>query len=228
VRGGVIAGVLATVAMWGVGCGAGTSARESAPAVQVCVFRWNWTHVTGETGGDASQLAAAMVTNRPCHVDIQYERGSAFQISCKANRFGVFDCSEHGLGPPEVAAFKRHNARYDPRTGVLRLDHPASGVRSPKKPDWLLRYPIDDGFIVPFDDRGQLRPGLALRTYDNRPLVCVSIKPMPYSKAVVNCGAGLYCFAARAQAREREKAACTFWNARGSRVFYRGILRWVT
>ncbi len=47
---------------------------------------------------------------------------------------------------------------------------------------------------------------------------------MQYAKAVISCGGGLYCFAARTSARPKQKAACTFSNTRGSRVFYKRIV----
>jgi hypothetical protein len=199
---------------------AACGAHESSRSLQACVDRWNWTDMAGEYGGAFSDQPAALVRSHPCRVDIQYEPGSSNHFACVANSVGGFGCSEHAIGPIQSSydpPFTKHNGRYNPRTGFLRLDHPPKVTPVAVEPKWMRRYQWDHGFIVPFDSQGRLEPGLVLRRYKDSFLSC----PVAAPRSSPACGVGLYCFPARAHPRSGDLIACSFGGSRGSRIYYR-------
>jgi hypothetical protein len=157
--------------------GASAHASSSRPqtgvvARQHCVDRFNWMNYRGSFGFQPNISVPAKAEARPCRIEIAYRLlrsdpdyrvylGTYFP--CSLNRFDAYVCAEHALGAPGRPPRAGYNARYFIRSGSIRLDHPPRRPVTTEKPGWVRRYPVDHGFIVPFDRAGRLREGLTLR-----------------------------------------------------------------
>jgi hypothetical protein len=138
---------------------------------QGCVDRWNQMHMT-------VQPTVAIVEAKPrCIVTLAYtvslEHGAGecapfvrrrsmcvdpgHGFRCVVNRYGAYECPTHAAS----ADMRRANARVM-RRGRLVLDAAPSAQESEPGPRWVTRYPVVDGFIIPWTSRGNLRPGLRL------------------------------------------------------------------
>jgi hypothetical protein len=205
------------------------ASRFSPQALQACVERWNWMNYRGHF---ADGVAPAKVRTRPCRVEIAYTLPRSdplyrlylrtIYFPCAVNRFGAFVCPEHALGRPTDPPRKGHNARYFPLTGRIQLDRPPAQPVATPKPDWVRRYPVAAGFIVPFDRDGRFRSGLKLRGRRSANK-CFTFAKIRQRSRLYGCGAGLYCFAPSLPHYDRQPLACP--EDRGSRVFDRGVLR---
>jgi hypothetical protein len=214
-----------------VGSSASTSSGASetgAAQLQACVDRWNWLHYNGWFGHSRNTSIPARVQARPCRLEVAYQPhrhdNRAFRASyfpCRLNRLGAYVCASHAHGLPNDPPRRGHNARYSARSGRIRLDRPPARPVATPKPDWVRRYPVNDGFIVPFDRRGRLRSGLTLRGPTE--LRCATFASIRHRSRLLGCGAGLHCFVPRLPVRDRMRLACP--AAAGSRVFRHGRLR---
>lgn len=208
--------------------GSATSTSD-AQAIQACADRWNWMNYRGHF---AREVVPAKVQARPCRIEVPYrlERADpAYKhylgtyFPCKVNRFGAFVCPGHAYGLPDDPPRTGFNARFFPRTGQIRLYHPPAAALVTPKPDWVRLYPVDAGFIVPFDRKGRLRPGLRLRGRPSSRTTCTTFASIHERSPRYWCGAGLYCFARSLPPRNGQGLACAVEP--GSRTFMRGRLR---
>jgi hypothetical protein len=212
---------------------AGDSATASPAELEACVERWNWMNYRHWFG---YSVAPARVQAAPCRVEIAYALPRTDRLHrlylrstyfpCLVNRFGAFVCPEHAAGRPNGPRRFGHNARFFPRNGRIELDTPPARAVTVRKPDWVRRYPVVAGFIVPFDSRGRLRSGLVLRRRpDGNPTntTCTTFADIHNRSRLYGCGAGSYCFARSLPPRDRQPLACP--EDRGSRTFDRGVLR---
>jgi hypothetical protein len=211
------------------------SARGSATlasdirAIQACADRWNWMNYRAQF---AYEVVPAKVQAKPCRIEIAYRlkrRDPGYKhylgtyFPCTVNRHGAFRCPEHAVGRPDDPPRTGFNARFSPLTGRIRLYHPPSAPIATSRPDWVRSYPVEAGFIVPFDRQGRLRPGLTLRGRPSFRKTCTAFVAIRQHSRLYGCGAGLYCFAPSLPPRNGQVLACP--NDRGSRVFTRGRLR---
>jgi len=155
--------------------------------------------------------------------DPAYKHYLGTYFPCTVNRFGAFRCPEHAYGVPDDPPRTGFNARFFPRTGRIRLHHPPVIPVATPKPDWVRLYPVQAGFIVPFDRQGRLRPGLTLRGRASSRTTCTTFAGIHQRSRLYGCGAGLYCFAPSLPHRNRQRLACP--DDLGSRIFRRGRLR---
>jgi hypothetical protein len=202
----------------------------SAALLQACVDRWNWMHFRGRFVPEDHISVPAKVKARPCRVEVAYRLQRSdrlyreylgFFFPCSVNGFGAFVCASHAVGLPGDPPRRGYNARYFRRSGRLRLSNPPARPVATEKPDWVRRYPVDQGFIVPFDRRGQLRAGLTLR--GSIGAGCTTFTNIPRPTRLIGCGAGLYCFVPRLPVRDGQRLACP--SESGSRLFHSGRLR---
>ena len=187
-------------------------------------------HFAGWFGAYPNASVPAKVGSQPCRIEIAYRfrrsdpayphyLGTYFP--CSLNRFGAYVCASHAFGLPDDPPRPGYNARYSSRSGSLRLDRPPQRVDATPRPDWVSRYPVDHGFIAPFDDRGRLRRGLTLRP--DRRAWCQTFRGIGQTSRLVYCGGSGYCFVPRLPVYAGELIACP--SDAGSRLFFRGRLR---
>src|SRR5690349_6275159 len=91
-----------------------------------------------------------------------------------------------------------------------------------RKPVWLRQYPVSWGWIVPFDEHGNLRAGLKLVGRLRGDTTCIYTDRPSYSYPI-NCSAGLFCSARQAICATGEMLACP--TAPGALTYSRGVLR---
>lgn len=231
--GGARLAVVLTVALGVIGNSQGSASPTHSPRdLQACVDRWNWMNYRGHF---ARGVVPAKVQARPCRIEIAYALRKSdpgyrrylrtIYFPCTVNRFGAFICPEHAWGTPKDPPRTGHNARFFPRTGQIQLDHPPARRLSTPRPEWVRRYPVLSGFIVPFDRRGRLRSGLRL-TGHRGAFTCTTYSSIRQRTRLYGCGAGLYCFAPSLPSYDGQPLACP--RDRGSRTFRRGVLRLLT
>lgn len=223
-------GLIALALALGI-AGASRAVPSVSPALlQPCVDRWNWMHLEDRFVNDRLESVPAKVQARPCRVEVAYRfrhSDPAYRdylgtyFPCSLNRFGAYVCASHALGSPGDPPRRGFNARYWKRSGRLRLDRPPAGPVATPKPDWVRRYPIEQGFIVPFDSRGRLRAGLTLN--GNTGWRCQTFANIPQPSRLVYCGAAAYCFVPRVPVHDGERLACP--TEPGSRLFRKSRLR---
>lgn len=211
---------------------AASLSRSRPAALQACANRWNWMNYDGWfAGGRSSGTAPAKVSASPCRVEIAYRPyGSASEnrdflgsyFPCTLNRYGAYVCASHAYGMFGDPPRKGFNARYFIKTGVIRLNHPPARAVVTPKPDWVRRYRVEVGLIVPFDAKGDFRSGLVIRGSISDGS-CEEIADTPRSTKLITCPASLYCFVPRLPIYDGEALACP--AKPGSRVFRRGSLR---
>jgi hypothetical protein len=207
------------------------NALSTSQALQQCVDRWNWMHYHGAFSPTGAVVPARVATH-PCRIKVAYrfeKSNPAYKhylstyFPCRLNRYGAFVCALHASGPVNGPPLRGLNASWDPGLGVMRLyDPPAHSVPA-AKPEWVRRYPVQDGFIVPFTRSGRLRRGLALV---RRPsLTCEMFTNIGQRWPAYDCGGAgeLYCFPSTLSPRNNQLAACS--SSQGSRLFRRAILR---
>jgi hypothetical protein len=205
------------------------SSTFKAQELQVCAERWNWMNYRGHF---ARGVVPAKVQARPCRVEIAYglrKSDSLYRLylrtiyfPCTVNQFGAFECPEHAYGTPTDPTRTGRNARYHPLTGQIKLNHPPAQPVATPKPDWVRRYPVAAGFIVPFNRHGHLRSGLKLKGRRSG-IRCHTSPNLRWRSRLYGCGAGLWCFVRSLPLHDRQPLACP--EDRGSRVFDRGVLR---
>jgi hypothetical protein len=171
----------------------------------------------------------AKVDANPCRVEIAYRlprsdpaarAALGFFFPCRLNRFGAYVCASHADGAWDDPPRRGYNARFWIRRGILRLDRPPARRPVVRKLEWVRRYPVDHGYIVPFDGRGRLREGLELRGPGRE--TCATFASIRQPTTLLGCGAGFFCFVPKLPVRDGQPLACP--EAAGSRVFYRGRL----
>ncbi len=227
----VVVSLALAVVLTPISSGGGAASAWDAVALQACVIRWNWMHYGGwfvPSGHVRSE--PARVRADPCHIDIAYRfrRGSpqnkhylGLYFPCGLNRFGAYVCASHTYGVPDGRPLRGLNARYFASNGRIVLDHPPGRPVVPVKPEWVRRYPVDHGFIVPFDRRGRLRRGLTVAPA--RPLPCSTApddRRWPY---LWGCGGTMLCFAPSRPPHAGELLMCP--TEPGSRRFFRASYR---
>jgi hypothetical protein len=92
---------------------------------------------------------------------------------------------------------------------------------APPKPEWVRRYPVDHGFIVPFDRRGRLRRGLTVAA--SRPLPCSTVPSHRRWPYLWGCGGTMLCFAPSRPPHAGELLMCP--TEPGARRFFRASYR---
>ena len=170
------------------------------------------------------------VKTRPCRIEIDYRLSRydplyktylGMYFPCVLNRFLAYVCAEHATGLPGARPRRGQNGRYFAPTGRIQLRRPPTEPVSVPKPDWVRRYPVTEGFIEPFDQKGKLRPGIRLGKPLPPPWRCATFRNIDRT-TLIGCGAGLYCFVPRLPVHDKEPIACP--TDGGSRVFNRGRL----
>jgi hypothetical protein len=161
-----------------------TGVPQSAQTLERCVDRWNQMKM-----GWLETIA--IVSSRPrCSVMLAYtfpsenvacdppdyrpfpgnakicESSTGAAFGCLINRFGAYECDTHaGVGPRVTS--KRWNATVTQR-GELVLDRPPKTRAKTPLPRWATRYPYENGYIVPWTNASQFRPGLTLKATGRR------------------------------------------------------------
>jgi hypothetical protein len=206
----------------------GATGLSRPQALQQCVDRWNWMNYRGGFSPERN-VVPVKVQAHPCRIEIAYrfkKSDPAYKhylstyFPCHVNRFGAFVCPEHAYGIPDGPPRTGFNARWNPRVGVMRLSNPPAHRIPAAKPAWIRQYPVELGFIVPFDRDGRLRSGLSLVGRPHR--ACTTYADIRERSTLYGCGAGYYCFAPSLPPRNHQRLACP--RDRGSRVFERGVL----
>lgn len=200
-----------------VTCPGTTAAPISATtaALQACTDRFNWMNFSGWYG---LSPVPARVQASPCRVTIAYGTSAAEQslsFPCVLDSYGAYSCASHAVGQMNGPPLQGANATYYGKSGVLRLTTPGRVGAAPK-PDWMKEYPVDHGFIVPFDSQGKLRPGLTLidSTWDFN---CTTSTNTPWRTELISCPASATCFVPTVPSYVGELAVCP--TAPGSRTF---------
>ncbi len=157
---------------------------------------WRGFGSARSAGPSSREAVPAKVQARPCRIEIAYrvERSDpAYKhylgtyFPCTVNRFGAFRCPEHAYGVPDDPPRTGFNARFFPRTGRIRLHHPPVIPVATPKPDWVRLYPVQAGFIVPFDRQGRLRPGLTLRGRASSRTTCTTFAGIHQRSRLYGC-----------------------------------------
>jgi hypothetical protein len=149
---------------------AGTLSSTESPAAklealrqrqQQCVDRWNrqrmWFWSTG--------TFRVLVSAKPCGVVVGYvSQGRLGEYwPCSLNRLGGYACPETGFRkrPGQPAPPRRWNAKLR-AGGPIVLDRPPSRRLANRWPVWMKLYRLANGYLVPFDASGNVRPGISV------------------------------------------------------------------
>ena len=202
------------------------TAPSAAASRQACVEQWNWMHYVGDFIVPPLRSVPAVVRTAPCRIEIDYRLPDAPRIKslyfpCEVNRFHAYVCAGHAHGRPTDPPRTGHNARYFSTTGRIQLARRPQHLVAVARPAWVKRYPVAQGFIVPFDSHGRLRPGLTLRAPLPAPYTCATF-PKTSRTTLIGCGAGLHCFVPRLPVSNHELLACPMTP--GSPSFFRSRL----
>lgn len=215
----VVASATAVTLGWLTGGAAGEGGNwagtTATPAqLQRCVDQWNWMNMT------SWRRVSAFVEASPCRVTVAYgDPPSNVYYPCSLNRYRAYACPARTLGtsdgsvdPPPTT----WNARIDGGR-KLRLSRPPSTYIRPQKPEWVLRYAVENARIVPFDRAGRPRAGLRFVNTGVSLGACGAGLSYRYSSTLRFCEAGIQCFARRNPLRVGDDVACPLEP--GSRTF---------
>jgi hypothetical protein len=180
-------------------------------AVRTCADRWNQGNMVG-WGPAAANVAfrrpnakehssIELSSRRQCIVAIAVGDGS---WTCVLASSGAYWCPP--LHEPTGPALKE-NARLD-KYGVLALNRPLKGTHAAPPLRWQ-RYPLLDGYILPWTAGGTLRAGLGFKREDHGPCVVVD----ETANGAVSCiradgGRDEACFPRHRDVRRGGDAAC--------------------
>jgi hypothetical protein len=188
-------------------------AHPAESPAQLCADRWNWTHYTHADLEGRRSATPAEVLASPCRVWVRYGGNTGAWVPCALDAHRVFACGLHGLMPSEIGHPIRANATYSPLTGAIHLD--GAKPTAVKKPAWVTRWHWDQGFIYPFDERGRVLPGIAVKPFRSL-RVC---GPDFRGSLVGNCGAGAYEIFPRWPLAKGDLFVYTYWSSRGTRTY---------
>ena len=195
------------------------SARQAdeqvARAQQACADRWSLMNFTYQEPGSEVIITGTS----PCALNVNYGdngNGGFNVLPCEVNKFGAWACASHAQMILEAPV--AWNAHIENR-GKLALDAPPANPPAVKRPSWVKRYAVRNGYIVPFDRKGRLRSGLKLHGSSSRGIQGCGVGTV-HETTELSCVTGYTCFSKHRRLRAGDPIACP--DAPGSTRFTRG------
>jgi hypothetical protein len=183
------------------------TASTPAQRQQQCVDRWNAQHIWFW----ARSLSPAQVSAAPCRVIIPYgqpDNGNYFP--CSLNQHGAFECATHAWTPADGSPSRKWNAKLH-IGGKLTLDVPPHVRLAKKWPRWMRVYAVKNGYIVPFDAAGRVRPGIVIKPPgEGGSWIEACTSGGGKYGTMLSCVASTTCFAPRLPVAAGASVACAF------------------